>query len=89
MIVQNHRDHVPGQITVEMEAGREFAVIKGRRWTRVPEYMSNGQLTARFFVDEETNEVRLADSWKAPKSWPLAQPHSLYALEIVAKARQS
>jgi hypothetical protein len=81
-------DFVPGQVTVILSDGREFAVIKGRRWTRVPEYLSNGQLTARFFVDEATSEVRLADSWKAPKSWPIGQPHCLFALGIVAKARE-
>lgn len=84
-----NRDYVPGQITVVLDDGREFAVIKGRRWTRVPEYMSNGQLTARFFVDESTSEVRLADGWKSPKSWPLGQPQCLFVLDIVAKARQS
>lgn len=82
-----HRDVVPGQITVVLEDGREFAVIRGRRWTRVPEYMSNGQLTARFFVDESTSEVRLADGWKKPKAWPLGQPSSLFALDIVSRAR--
>lgn len=66
------RDYVKGQRTVRMENGREFAIIRGRRWTRIPEYLSNGQLTARWFVDEATGEVRLADSWKSPKSWPLA-----------------
>lgn len=62
-----HRDYEPGQVTVQFD-GREFAVIKGRRWTRIREYLSNGQLTARFFVDEATGEIRDARSWKAPGS---------------------
>lgn len=63
------RDRIDGQRTVRLphpegsgvEGGeREFALVKGRRWTRVFEYLSNGQLTARAFVDEATREVREA-----------------------------
>lgn len=60
------RDMVKGQRTVRMDNGREFAIIRGRRWTRVPEYLSNGQLTARWFIDEATGEVRMAAGWKQP-----------------------
>lgn len=58
------RDYIDGQRTVRTEDGREFAIIAGRRWTRIPEYLTNGQLTARFFVDEATGEVRGAAGWK-------------------------
>jgi hypothetical protein len=60
------RDTVKGQRTVRMDDGREFAIVKGRRWTRIPEYLSNGQLTARWFIDEATGEVRMAAGWKQP-----------------------
>lgn len=60
------RDMVKGQRTVRMDDGREFAIIRGRRWTRIPEYLCNGQLTARWFVDEATGEVRSAAGWKQP-----------------------
>lgn len=58
----------PATGDVTLPDGRRFNVVRGRRWTRIPEYMSNGQLTARFFVDEATGEVRAAKSWKAPGS---------------------
>lgn len=63
------RDYIEGQRTVRLPhpegsgvsgGEREFALVKGRRWTRVFEYLSNGQLTARAFVDEATREVREA-----------------------------
>src|SRR4051794_38649377 len=60
------RDMVKGQRTVRTDDGRMFAIIGGRRWTRVPEYLSNGQLTARWFIDEATGEVRGAHGWKQP-----------------------
>ena len=82
------RDFVPGQVTVRM-GGREFAVIDGRRWTKVPEYLSNGQFTARFFVDEKTGEVRQADGWRKPKGWPLPADAAKYVLAIVEAARRA
>lgn len=54
----------------ERGSERVFTVIAGRRWTKVPEYLSNGQLTARFFYDRATGEARLAEGWKSPKSYP-------------------
>lgn len=77
------RDTVKGQRTVRTEEGRTFAIIRGRRWTRIPEYMTNGQLTARFFVDEATGEVRLADSWKAPKRWPIPAASAEFVLGLL------
>jgi hypothetical protein len=66
---------------------RVFTVLTGRRWTRIPEYLSNGQLTARWFVDESTGEVRDADGWKRPKSWPMQQRDAEYVLAILAQWR--
>jgi hypothetical protein len=80
------RDFVKGQRTVRTADGREFAVIRGRRWTRIPEYMTNGQLTARFFVDEATGEVRQADSWKKPKRWPMGGDAAAFVLGLLALA---
>ena len=68
---------------------RVFTVLRGRRWTRVPEYLSNGQLTARFFVDEARDEVRLADSWTRPKAWPLGGADKEFVLAILAAAEAS
>jgi hypothetical protein len=62
---------------------RVFTVIPGRRWTKVPEYMSNGQLTARFFYDKATGEARLSDGWKSPKSWPLGADDTAFVKAIV------
>jgi hypothetical protein len=84
---QRIRDFVPGQVTVVMPGGRVFAVIGGRRWTRVPEYLSNGQLTARWFVDESTGEVRMAEGWKSPKSWPIGGDAAEFVRAIVGQAR--
>lgn len=65
--------------------GRLFAVIRGgRRWTKVPEYLSNGQLTARWFVDEATGEVRMARSWKSPESGPAPRKVAQLVQRIIA-----
>lgn len=65
---------------------RVFTVIPGRKWTKVPEYMSNGQLTARFFFDSATGEARVAESWKKPKSWPLGGDDASFVRSIVEGA---
>lgn len=66
---------------------RRFCVIRGgRRWTRVPEYMTNGQLTARFFVDEQTGEARPARSWSSPAGYCLGVSASNYVRGIIAAA---
>jgi hypothetical protein len=65
---------------------RVFTVIPGRRWTKVPEYMSNGQLTARFFYDKATGEARTARSWKSPESWPLGRDDTAFVRAIVGDA---
>lgn len=67
---------------------RLFAVIPGRRWTKVPEYLSNGQLTARWFVDEAAGEVRRAKSWRAPMDFPMSADHAAFMLAIVASVRE-
>jgi hypothetical protein len=54
----------------ERGSERVFTVMEGRRWTKVPEYLSNGQLTARFFYDRATGEARKAEGWKSPKNYP-------------------
>lgn len=68
---------------------RVFCVMRGgRRWTKVPEYMSNGQRTARWFVDEATGEVRSAKSWRSPQSYPIGRGDAgAFVLSIVALAR--
>lgn len=80
------RDVVEGQVTVKVGA-REFAVIGGRRWTRIPEYLSNGQLTARWFMDERSGEVRMARSWKSPQRWPMCGDAAEFVRGIVGRAR--
>lgn len=83
-----HTDSLPHTID---DQGRAFAVVPGTRWTRVPEMISNGQHTARWFVDERTGEVRGSLGWKSPK--PHAEPaataafvHRLLALPRVDRA---
>ena len=69
---------------------RVFTVIRGgKRWTKVPEYMSNGQLTARWFVDEATGEVRSARSWKSPQNYAERGAAVRFALDIVARAKEA
>lgn len=80
-------DTVPGQSSVQAPDGRTFAVVEGRRWTRVSEYLNNGQLTARWFVDEASGEAREADGWRKPKRWPMASGAQEFARWIVALAR--
>lgn len=75
-----------GRRDVTAPDGREFAIIGGRRWTRVAEFLSNGQITARFFVDEATGEVRASDGWKKPKSWPLGGDAPEFVQGILALA---
>lgn len=68
--------------------GRRFSVIRaGRRWTKVPEYMSNGQRTARWFMDEASGEVRLAHGWKAPAPSPIGGAAAEFVRGIVAAAQ--
>lgn len=70
------------------EDGREFAVIRsGRRWTRVAEFLTNGQITARFFLDEATGEARAAESWKSPKSWRLPEETAQFVRELAERGR--
>jgi hypothetical protein len=76
------RDYIDGQRTVQL-ADREFAIVGGRRWTRVFEYLSNGQLTARWFVDEKTREVRMAEGVKKPKSWPIGGSSAAFVLDLL------
>lgn len=65
--------------------GRLFRVIRGgRRWTKVPEYLSNGQLTARWFVDESTGEVRMARGWKSPEPTGVGSATSQFVHRIIA-----
>lgn len=80
-------DWIDGQLYVRIPDGREFAVVEGRRWTRVSEYLSNGQLTARWFVDESTGEAREADGWRKPKRWPMHAGAQEFARWVVALAR--
>lgn len=85
-------DQVPGQrLSVPVaplnQRPRVFAVVEGRRWTRVSEYLSNGQLTARWFVDEATGEAREADGWRKPKRWPMNPSAQQFANSIVARVR--
>lgn len=68
---------------------RLFSVIPGKRWTKVPEFMSNGQRTARWFVDEATGEVRVAKSWRAPQTYALTGAAAAFVLSIVKLARQA
>lgn len=78
------RDYIDGQRTVKYGT-REFAIVRtGRRWTRVHEYLSNGQLTARWFVDEKTREVRMADGARKPKSWPVSSEAAAWILNLLA-----
>lgn len=71
-------------VTIE---GRTFSVIRtGRRWTKVPEYMSNGQRTARWFVDEATREVRVAKSWRSPQPYPMPAGSGAFVLSLIALA---
>jgi hypothetical protein len=79
-------DVVPGQRAVQLPDGRTFAVIPGRRWTRVSEYLTNGQLTARFFVDEKSGEAREAEGWRKPKRWPMNSSAQEFARAIVELA---
>ena len=51
------------------------------------EYLANGQVTARWFVDEATGEAREAASARAPKAWPMAQPAQEFARSVVEQAR--
>lgn len=80
------RDVIAGQLEVTLPDGRQFAVVKGRRWTRVHEYLSNGQLTARWFVDEATGEAREADGWRQPKRWPMSAAGQEFARWVVELA---
>ena len=80
------RDYVLGQKTVQLPDGREFAVIRGRRWTKVAEYLSNGQLTARWFYDEETHETREAEGWHKPRKWRLGGNGADFVRMIVERA---
>jgi uncharacterized protein YndB with AHSA1/START domain len=75
MNLPDNRDVVPGQVEVTIPDGRVFAVIRGRRWTRVAEYLSNGQLTARWFYDEATGEAREAEGWRKPRKWRMGEGH--------------
>lgn len=61
----------PERHDIVADDGREFGILRGVRWTRIAEFLSNGQLTARWFVDEATGEVRMAEGWRKPKSYPL------------------
>ena len=81
------RDVIPGQKIAQLPDGRTFAVVRtGRRWTRVHEYLSNGQLTARFFVDERSGEAREAASARQPKPWPMHTGAQEFARWIVTLA---
>lgn len=80
-------DWIDRQVYVQLPDGRQFAVIKGQRWTRVSEYLCNGQLTARWFVDEESGEAREADGWRKPKRWPMPTGAQEFARWVVALAR--
>lgn len=79
-------DWIDGQAHVQLPDGRQFAVVKGRRWTRVHEYLSNGQLTARWFVDEASGEAREADSARKPKAWPMRRAAQEFARWVVELA---
>lgn len=79
-------DRIDGQQTAQLPDGRTFAVVKGRRWTRVSEYLSNGQLTARWFVDENSGEAREADGWRKAKRWPMAAGAQEFARWVVTLA---
>jgi hypothetical protein len=72
MNLPESRDVIAGQREVTLSDGRMFAVVRGRRWTRVAEYLSNGQLTARWFYDEATGETREAEGWRKPRQWRMA-----------------
>lgn len=80
------RDHIDGQRTVRLEGDepREFAIVKGRRWTRVFEYMTNGQLTVRWFVDENEPEVRMAAGAKQVGRQRLVGPQRAFVFRILA-----
>jgi hypothetical protein len=60
--------------------------MRGRRWTRVAEYLSNGQLTARWFYDEQTGEAREAEGWHKPRRWQLGGSAAEFVGAIVARA---
>jgi hypothetical protein len=82
------RDTIPGQVEVQIPDGREFAVIRGRRWTRVFEYLSNGQLTARWFFDEKTGETREAEGARKPRNWRLGNGASEFVGAIIESANE-
>lgn len=80
-------DVIAGQRYVQIPDGRQFAVVRtGRRWTRVHEYLSNGQLTARWFVDEASGEAREADGWRKAKAWPMGAAAQEFARWVVMLA---
>lgn len=79
-------DLIPGQRFVQLPDGRAFAAVTGRRWTRVFEYLSNGQLTARWFVDESTGEAREAAGARQPKRWPMSPGAQEFARWVVELA---
>lgn len=79
-------DWIPGQMAVQAPDGRLFAVVKGRRWTRVHEYLSNGQLTARWFVDEKTGETREAEGARKPRAWRMGGEAAAFVRWIVELA---
>lgn len=86
-------DRIPAQRLVVAamplnQRPRAFAVVDGRRWTRISEYLSNGQLTARWFVDEATGEAREADGCRKPKRWPMHASAQEFARIIVRFARE-
>lgn len=71
-----------------IDGERVFTVIPGRRWTKVPEYLSNGQLTARFFVDEAQGIVRDAAGWSKPGRW-LPAEGAAWVLGLIEQWRAS
>lgn len=80
-------DAEPERRDIVADDGREFGILRGRRWTRVAEFLSNGQLTARWFVDEATGEVRQAEGWKKPKSWATSPDATLFVLGLLKAGR--
>lgn len=74
--------------TITLPDGRTFGLVEGRKWTKVPRRMTNGQWTACWFVDEATNEVRLARSWNAPMPFNLTGERAREVLDIVARLRE-
>lgn len=73
----------PERRDIVADDGREFGILRGRRWTRVAEFLSNGQLTARWFIDETTGEVRQSDGWKKPKRWPVGNDAAEFVLGLL------